>query len=57
MSRSIDGATLWPETKWARVYQKSRQRPSKAETVVDALMKVFDQPLFNWETPRVVVDT
>jgi hypothetical protein len=25
--------------------------------VVDALMKVFDQQLFDWELPRVMVDT
>ena len=25
--------------------------------MVDALMKRFDQPLFDWERPRVMVDT
>jgi hypothetical protein len=28
-----------------------------AATVVDALMNVFDQPLSDWERPRVAVDT
>jgi hypothetical protein len=43
--------------KVASAYQKKQATAQQAEAVVDALMKVFDQPLFNWEPPRVVVDT
>ena len=43
--------------KVAPVYQKMQATAQQAEAVVDALMKVFDQPLFNWEPPCVMVDT
>jgi hypothetical protein len=45
------------ENKVAAMYQKKQATAQQAEAVVDALMKVFDQPLFDWERPRVVVDT
>jgi len=43
--------------KVAPMYQKKQATAQQAEAVVDALMKVFNQPLFDWEPPRVVVDT
>jgi hypothetical protein len=46
-----------PENKVALTYQKKQATAQQAEAVVDALMKVFDQPLFDWERPRVMVDT
>jgi hypothetical protein len=39
------------------IYQKKQATAQQAEAVVDALMKVFDQPLFEWARPRVMVDT
>ena len=39
------------------VYQKKQATAQQAEAVVEALMKVFEQPLFDWERPRVMVDT
>src|SRR5689334_24937340 len=39
------------------MYQKTPATVQQAEAVVAALMKVFEQPLFDWERPRVVVDT
>ena len=45
------------ENKVARMYQKKQATAQQAEAVVDALMKVFEQPLFDWERPRVMVDT
>src|ERR1700756_4800493 len=46
-----------PENKVAAMYQRKQATAQQAEAVVDALMKVFEQPLFDWERPRVVVDT
>ena len=46
-----------PENKVAPIYQKMQATAQQAEAVADALMKVFDQPLFDWERPRVMVDT
>jgi hypothetical protein len=46
-----------PENKVPPIYQKTQATAQQAEAVVDALMKVFDQPLFDWEPPRVMVDT
>jgi hypothetical protein len=46
-----------PGNKVAAVYRKKQATAQQAEAVVDALLKVFEQPLFNWERPRVVVDT
>ena len=46
-----------PENKVAPRYQKKQATAQQAEAVVDALLKVFDQPLFDWERPRVMVDT
>lgn len=46
-----------PENEVAGMYQKTPATVQQAEAVVDALMKVFEQPLFDWERPRVVVDT
>jgi hypothetical protein len=46
-----------PENKVAPSYQKRQATAQQAEAVVDALMKVFDQPLFDWERPRVIVET
>jgi hypothetical protein len=46
-----------PENKVAPIYQQKQATAQEAEAVVDALMKVFDQPLFDWERPRVMVDT
>ncbi len=45
------------ENKVAPMYQKKQATAQQAEAVVDALMKVFEQPLFDWERPRVMVDT
>jgi hypothetical protein len=45
------------ENKVAPTYQKVRATARQAEAVVDALMKVFDQPLFDRERPHVMVDT
>ena len=45
-----------PGNKVAAIYQKKQATAQQAEAVVDALMKVFDQPLFDWERPRVIVD-
>jgi hypothetical protein len=39
------------------IYQKKQATAQQAEAVGDALMKVFEQPLFDWERPRVMVDT
>jgi hypothetical protein len=39
------------------MYQKKQATAQQAEAVVDALLKVFEQPLFDWELPRVMVDT
>jgi hypothetical protein len=46
-----------PEMKVAPRYEKKQATAQQADAVVDALLKVFDQPLFDWERPRVVVDT
>jgi hypothetical protein len=46
-----------PEKQSCRHVPKKPATAQQAEAVVDALMKVFDQPLFDWERPRVVVDT
>ena len=45
------------EDKVAPMYQKKQATAQQAEAVVDALLKVFEQPLFDWERPRVIVDT
>jgi len=45
------------ENKVAAMYQKKQATAQQAEAVVEALMKVFEQPLFDWERPRVMVDT
>jgi hypothetical protein len=45
------------ENKAAPIYQKRQATAQQAEAVVDALMKAFEQPLFDWERPRVMVDT
>ena len=45
------------ENKVAPIYQKKQATAQQAEAVGDALMKVFEQPLFDWERPRVMVDT
>jgi hypothetical protein len=46
-----------PENKVAPMHQKKQATAQQAEAVADAVMKVFDQQLFNWELPRVMVDT
>jgi hypothetical protein len=45
------------ENKVASLYQKKQATAQQAEAVVDALLNVFEQPLFDWERPRVMVDT
>jgi hypothetical protein len=45
------------ENKVASMYRNKQATAQQAEAVVDALLKVFDQPLFDWERPRVMVDT
>ncbi len=45
------------ENQVAPMHQKKQATAQQAEAVADALMKVFDQQLFNWELPRVMVDT
>ena len=45
------------DNKVAPKHQKKQATAQQAEAVVDALMKVFEQPLFDWERPRVMVDT
>ena len=45
------------ENQFAPMYQNMQATAQQAEAVVDALMKVFEQPLFDWERPRVMVDT
>jgi hypothetical protein len=39
------------------MYQKKQATAQQAEAVVDALIKLFDQPLVDRERPRVLVDT
>jgi hypothetical protein len=52
-------ATKQATAKQATAQQATAQQATaqQAEAVVDALMKVFDQPLYDWERPRVMVDT
>jgi hypothetical protein len=45
------------ENKVASLYRNKQATAQQAEAVVDALLTVFDQPLFDWERPRVMVDT
>jgi hypothetical protein len=45
------------ENKVASLYQQKQATAQQAEAVVDALLNVFEQPLFDWERPRVMVDT
>ena len=45
------------ENKVASMYRNKQATAQQAEAVVDALLKAFEQPLFDWERPRVVVET
>ncbi len=45
------------ENNVAPFHQTKQATAQQAGAVVDALLKVFEQPLFDWERPRVMVDT